>query len=78
MVPSAFVGLPALPLTPNGKVDRKALPAPEADAYAVREYAAPEGEVEKVLAGIWAEVLRRSGLGGRTTSSTWGAIRCWR
>ena len=63
MVPSAFVGLPALPLTPNGKVDRKALPAPEADAYAVREYAAPEGEVERVLAGIWAEVLQVERIG---------------
>ena len=63
MVPGAYVRLESLPLTPNGKLDRKALPAPEANAYAVREYAAPEGEVERVLAGIWAEVLQWEGIG---------------
>jgi len=57
MVPAAFVRLPALPLTPNGKVDRKALPAPEGDAFALRGYEAPVGETEEMLAGIWGEVL---------------------
>ncbi|HYH78313.1 MAG TPA: amino acid adenylation domain-containing protein, partial [Longimicrobium sp.] len=57
MVPSAFVLLDALPLTANGKLDRKALPAPEGDAYARRSYEAPLGEVEAALAGIWGEVL---------------------
>jgi len=57
MVPAAFVPLEALPLTPNGKLDRKALPAPEGDAYARRSYEAPLGEVEEALAVIWAEVL---------------------
>jgi amino acid adenylation domain-containing protein len=57
MVPAAFVPLERLPLTPNGKLDRRALPAPEGDAYARRSYEAPLGEVETALAGIWAEVL---------------------
>jgi amino acid adenylation domain-containing protein len=57
MVPAAFVRLQALPLTPNGKIDRKALPAPEGDAFAAREYEAPVGEIEEALCEIWAELL---------------------
>ncbi|HET7463283.1 MAG TPA: amino acid adenylation domain-containing protein, partial [Longimicrobium sp.] len=58
LVPAACVRLDALPLTPNGKVDRKALPAPEGDAYAAHGYEAPAGEVESALAEIWSAVLR--------------------
>ncbi|WP_429261985.1 amino acid adenylation domain-containing protein [Paraburkholderia atlantica] len=57
MVPSAFVRLAALPLTVNGKLDRTALPAPDDEAYAHRAYAPPQGEMETVLAQIWAELL---------------------
>ncbi|HVH13707.1 MAG TPA: amino acid adenylation domain-containing protein, partial [Longimicrobium sp.] len=57
MVPAAYVHLPALPLNPNGKVDRRALPAPEGDAFARRGYEPPVGETETALAEIWAEVL---------------------
>ncbi|MGE8146099.1 amino acid adenylation domain-containing protein [Pseudomonas frederiksbergensis] len=57
MVPSAFVRLDVLPLTPNGKLDRRALPAPGADAFASRDYEAPLGEVETVIAGIWQDLL---------------------
>jgi amino acid adenylation domain-containing protein len=57
MVPAAYVRMHALPLTPNGKLDRKALPAPEGDAYARRGYEAPVGEREEALAEIWADVL---------------------
>jgi thioesterase domain-containing protein len=57
MVPAAYVVLDALPLTPNGKLDRKALPAPDEEAYARGAYEAPEGEVETILAGIWQELL---------------------
>jgi aryl carrier-like protein len=57
MVPAAYVRLERLPLTANGKLDRQALPAPEGDAFAVREYEAPQGEVEVALAEIWTELL---------------------
>ncbi len=57
MVPSAFVRLAALPLTSNGKLDRRALPAPGAEALAGREYVAPRGPVEEAIAGVFAEVL---------------------
>ncbi|WP_435870123.1 amino acid adenylation domain-containing protein [Eleftheria terrae] len=58
MVPAAYVVLEQLPLTPNGKLDRHALPAPEGEAYAACHYEAPQGEVERTLAGLWAELLK--------------------
>ncbi|KAF9554702.1 hypothetical protein EC968_009463, partial [Mortierella alpina] len=57
MVPAAFVRLDAFPLTPNGKLDRRALPSPEANDFARREYEAPEGDVEIAISSIWSELL---------------------
>lgn len=57
MVPSAFITLRVLPLTPNGKLDRNALPVPDLQGDE-RSYVAPRSKEEKVLAEIWAEVLR--------------------
>jgi amino acid adenylation domain-containing protein len=65
MVPAAYVRLDRFPLTPTRKVDRKALPAPEGDAYASREYEAPVGRIEVALAEIWAELLRVERVGRR-------------
>ncbi len=59
MIPTAWMFLAELPLTPNGKVDRKALPAPVAEA-------SPAGlrtPTEEVLAGIWARVLGLTSVG---------------
>nr|WP_225737551.1 non-ribosomal peptide synthetase [Dyella acidiphila] len=57
MLPSAFVPLQQLPLTPNGKLDRRALPAPDQHAVIARAYAAPQGQLECVIAGIWQTLL---------------------
>ncbi|WP_248751506.1 non-ribosomal peptide synthetase [Pseudomonas sp. MWU15-20650] len=57
MVPALFVHLDAMPLSPNGKLDRKALPAPGMDSVVVREYEAPQGDIEILLARLWAELL---------------------
>ncbi|MFW9080921.1 non-ribosomal peptide synthase/polyketide synthase [Pseudomonas sp. P2757] len=58
MLPALFVHLDALPLSPNGKIERKALPAPDQSALSTREYAAPVGEVEIAIAGLWEELLK--------------------
>jgi acyl carrier protein len=58
MVPAAYVRLDRMPLTASGEVDRKNLPAPEGDVYAVRGYEAPVGEIETKLAAIWPELLK--------------------
>jgi amino acid adenylation domain-containing protein len=65
MVPPAYVWLERLPLTPNGKVDRRALPAPEADAYGTRAYETPADGTEASLAEIWSELLRVERVGRR-------------
>ncbi|MCY1022339.1 non-ribosomal peptide synthetase [Pyxidicoccus sp. MSG2] len=56
MVPSAFVPLATLPLAPTGKVDRKALPAPKADASQAG-LVAPRTAMEQVVAGVFGPLL---------------------
>jgi len=78
MIPPAIVVLERLPLTPNGKVDRKALPDANAESFQ-RPYVEPSTPTERVIAGIWQEVLRRPTvsadanffeLGGHSLSAT--------
>ena len=63
MLPSAFVILDALPLTPNRKLDRNALPAPQAEAFASREHVEPQGDTELALAQIWQSLLNLEQVG---------------
>jgi amino acid adenylation domain-containing protein len=63
LVPSAFLTLDRMPLSPNGKLDRQALPAPDANADTGTGYVAPETDTERVIAEIWADVLRLERVG---------------
>ncbi|MEO9330497.1 amino acid adenylation domain-containing protein [Gordonia aurantiaca] len=54
MRPTQWVVLDDVPLTPTGKLDRRALPAPEVVAG---EYVPPADGIERVLAGIFGEIL---------------------
>jgi acyl-coenzyme A synthetase/AMP-(fatty) acid ligase/aryl carrier-like protein len=57
MIPGSFVFLDLLPLSANGKVDRRALPAVDAEPFPRRAFTAPEGPIEERLAAIWSAVL---------------------
>ncbi|HVK85196.1 MAG TPA: MupA/Atu3671 family FMN-dependent luciferase-like monooxygenase [Kofleriaceae bacterium] len=67
MVPSQIVPMRDLPRTPNQKIDRNALPSPASVVVAAPVAAAPPvapaGELESVIAGIWAEVLKLPSVG---------------
>ncbi|MFI7501488.1 amino acid adenylation domain-containing protein [Streptomyces sp. NPDC049687] len=64
MIPSAFVALTALPLTPNGKLDEAALPAPQdTPTFPGNQGAAPQTEIEAMVAEVWREALGVTGIG---------------
>ncbi|PSL45672.1 non-ribosomal peptide synthase protein (TIGR01720 family)/amino acid adenylation domain-containing protein/thioester reductase-like protein [Chitinophaga niastensis] len=57
MVPSVLMVLEQFPLSTNGKIDKKVLPAPAADDLQLNSYVAPRNEQERLLTGIWQELL---------------------
>jgi amino acid adenylation domain-containing protein len=66
MVPAAFAILAELPVNASGKVDRGALARtapPLGDGTESRE--APQTPAQELVAGIWAELLRRDRVGLR-------------
>ncbi|MGH8079249.1 MAG: amino acid adenylation domain-containing protein, partial [Lysobacter sp.] len=63
MVPVAYVVMARMPLTANGKLDRKALPEPDSEAYRAREYEAPIGATESLVAQAWADLLKLDRIG---------------
>ncbi|GAA1681550.1 hypothetical protein GCM10009765_33350 [Fodinicola feengrottensis] len=56
MVPSRYVPVERLPRTPNGKLDRRALAVPSVSLPAFAS-ADPEGDLERLIAGVWQEVV---------------------
>jgi amino acid adenylation domain-containing protein len=57
MVPAAFAMLPRLPLTSSGKLDRRQLARIAPGEHARGERLPPRTATERVLAGLYAEVL---------------------
>lgn len=57
MIPSSFIELKEMPRTLNGKIDKKSLPDPRDIATTQTGYTEPRNETEKILAGLWEEIL---------------------
>jgi amino acid adenylation domain-containing protein len=57
MVPAALMPISGIPKTPSNKIDRKALPEPEPPRPDATHYAEPQSELERVISGIWQQVL---------------------
>ncbi len=63
MIPASFVLLDVIPTTPNGKLDRKALPEANLQTGLETTFVAPQTQLQELLAGIWADVLRLEQVG---------------
>jgi acyl carrier protein len=63
MVPASIRIVETLPLTSSGKVDRRALQALPTELTADMDHVAPRTPVEKTLADIWRQLLKREKIG---------------
>jgi amino acid adenylation domain-containing protein len=64
MVPGYFVHLELMPLTNNGKINKKELPVPEECDYEKQgTFIQPATATEKIIAGIWQDVLNIERIG---------------
>lgn len=58
MVPAFLIICDSFPLTVNGKIDKNALPKPSSEQLQLeQEYVAPKSDLEKLISGIWGDVL---------------------
>ena len=62
MIPDAWVLLDTWPITAAGKIDRRALPAPDLQVTDAT-WVAPRDEVERLIAGIFQDVLELDQVG---------------
>jgi acyl carrier protein len=63
MVPSSYVRVEKVPQLPSGKVNRRALRELSGVALAEQGIVRPETEIERKLAQIWEELLKRKEVG---------------
>lgn len=64
MIPTGFIFLKCLPLTAHGKVNRAALASIHQGIKVARaNFMAPRDPTEKVVAGIWADLLKVDAIG---------------
>ncbi|GGG24223.1 hypothetical protein GCM10011344_26200 [Dokdonia pacifica] len=64
MVPGTYVQLDSMPLTNNGKIDTSKLPALSVEQLSSEvEYVAPTTNTEKIVVGVWEELLHRNPIG---------------
>lgn len=64
MVPSYFINIKEMPFNASGKVDRDKLPDPLSAKETMKDdYVPPETSTERILAGIWENVLNTDRIG---------------